>query len=143
MVEFWIYISFFICKLTFVKELHCQVYGLQTNQKQQFIIITMYCSYLLLCVCIQVVSQTVSVVDLSCYSLETVPEYLFYCQDITHLNLRHNFMNLQGPGGLLNLPRWHEWSPYTVKLWDFFITWQHLIAITWAYAPNVLINWHP
>lgn len=55
--------------------------------------------------CKQVVSQTVSMVDLSCYSLETVPEYLFYSQDITHLNLRHNFMSLQGPGGLLNLPR--------------------------------------
>lgn len=57
------------------------------------------------CVCVQVVSQTVSMVDLSCYSLEAVPEYLFYSQDITHLNLRHNFMSLQGPGGLLNLPR--------------------------------------
>ncbi|XP_078800607.1 PH domain leucine-rich repeat-containing protein phosphatase 2 isoform X2 [Oryzias latipes] len=56
----------------------------------------------------KVVSQTVSVVDLSCYSLETVPEYLFYCQDITHLNLRHNFMNLQGSGGLLNLPRFSQ-----------------------------------
>uniref|UniRef100_A0A673C7A6 PH domain and leucine rich repeat protein phosphatase 2 n=2 Tax=Sphaeramia orbicularis TaxID=375764 RepID=A0A673C7A6_9TELE len=53
----------------------------------------------------KVVSQTVSLVDLSCYSLEAVPEYLFYSQDITHLNLRHNFMSLQGPGGLLNLPR--------------------------------------
>ncbi|KAM7406136.1 hypothetical protein PAMP_000534 [Pampus punctatissimus] len=52
----------------------------------------------------KVVSQTVSLVDLSCYSLEAVPEYLFYSQDITHLNLRHNFMSLQGPGGLLNLP---------------------------------------
>ncbi|XP_041835866.1 PH domain leucine-rich repeat-containing protein phosphatase 2 isoform X1 [Melanotaenia boesemani] len=56
----------------------------------------------------KVVSQTVSLVDLSCYSLETVPEYLFYCQDITHLNLRHNFMSLQGPGGLLNLPRFSQ-----------------------------------
>ncbi|RVE74587.1 hypothetical protein OJAV_G00023030 [Oryzias javanicus] len=56
----------------------------------------------------KVVSQTVSVVDLSCYSLEIVPEYLFYCQDITHLNLRHNFMNLQGPGSLLNLPRFSQ-----------------------------------
>lgn len=44
-------------------------------------------------------------VDLSCYSLEEVPEYLFYSQDVTHLNLRHNFMSHQGPGGLLNLPR--------------------------------------
>uniref|UniRef100_A0A3Q1C0E6 PH domain leucine-rich repeat-containing protein phosphatase 2 n=1 Tax=Amphiprion ocellaris TaxID=80972 RepID=A0A3Q1C0E6_AMPOC len=56
----------------------------------------------------KVVSQTVSLVDLSCYSLETVPEYLFYSQDITHLNLRHNFMSLQGPGGLLNLPRFSQ-----------------------------------
>uniref|UniRef100_A0A8C1YBB5 PH domain leucine-rich repeat-containing protein phosphatase 2 n=1 Tax=Cyprinus carpio TaxID=7962 RepID=A0A8C1YBB5_CYPCA len=50
----------------------------------------------------KVVSQTISLVDLSCYSLEEVPEYLFYCQDITHLNLRHNFMSLDGPGGLLH-----------------------------------------
>uniref|UniRef100_A0A665VWL3 PH domain leucine-rich repeat-containing protein phosphatase 2 n=1 Tax=Echeneis naucrates TaxID=173247 RepID=A0A665VWL3_ECHNA len=56
----------------------------------------------------KVVSQTVSMVDLSCYSLEAVPEYLFYSQDITHLNLRHNFMSLQGPGGLLHLPRFSQ-----------------------------------
>ncbi|XP_038159417.1 PH domain leucine-rich repeat-containing protein phosphatase 2 [Cyprinodon tularosa] len=56
----------------------------------------------------KVVSQTVNLVDLSCYSLETVPEYLFYCQDLTHLNLRHNFMRLQGPGSLLNLPRFSQ-----------------------------------
>lgn len=40
----------------------------------------------------QVVSQTISLVDLSCYSLEAVPEYLFYSQDLTHLNLKHNFL---------------------------------------------------
>ncbi|XP_046898195.1 LOW QUALITY PROTEIN: PH domain leucine-rich repeat-containing protein phosphatase 2 [Hypomesus transpacificus] len=56
----------------------------------------------------KVVSQTVSLVDLSCYSLEAVPEYLFYSQDITHLNLRHNFMNLLGPGGLLTLCRFSQ-----------------------------------
>lgn len=56
----------------------------------------------------KVVSQTMSLVDLSCYSLETVPEYLFYSQDVTHLNLRHNFMSLQGPGSLLNLPRFSQ-----------------------------------
>uniref|UniRef100_H3C8S0 PH domain leucine-rich repeat-containing protein phosphatase 2 n=1 Tax=Tetraodon nigroviridis TaxID=99883 RepID=H3C8S0_TETNG len=56
----------------------------------------------------KVVSQTVSMVDLSCYSLEEVPEYLFYSQDVTHLNLRHNFMSHQGPGGLLNLPRFSQ-----------------------------------
>uniref|UniRef100_A0A8C2BHM1 PH domain and leucine rich repeat protein phosphatase 2 n=1 Tax=Cyprinus carpio TaxID=7962 RepID=A0A8C2BHM1_CYPCA len=53
----------------------------------------------------KVVSQTISLVDLSCYSLEEVPEYLFYCQDVTHLNLRHNFMSLDGPGGLVNFSR--------------------------------------
>ncbi|XP_059927962.1 PH domain leucine-rich repeat-containing protein phosphatase 2 [Gadus macrocephalus] len=56
----------------------------------------------------KVVSQTVCLVDLSCYNLEAVPEYLFYSQDITHLNLRHNFMTPQGPGGLLNLPRFSQ-----------------------------------
>ncbi|XP_064168565.1 PH domain leucine-rich repeat-containing protein phosphatase 2 [Anguilla rostrata] len=53
----------------------------------------------------KVVSQTVSLVDLSCYSLERVPEYLFYSQDITHLNLRHNFLRLEGAGGLHSLNR--------------------------------------
>lgn len=56
----------------------------------------------------KVVSQTVSLVDLSCYSLETVSEYLFYSQDITHLNLRHNFMSLEGPGSLMYLPRFSQ-----------------------------------
>nr|XP_049574672.1 PH domain leucine-rich repeat-containing protein phosphatase 2 [Syngnathus scovelli] len=56
----------------------------------------------------KVVAQTVSLVDLSCYSLEAVPEYLFYSQDVTHLNLRHNFMSLLGPGGLLHLPRFSQ-----------------------------------
>ncbi|KAJ8343740.1 hypothetical protein SKAU_G00310690 [Synaphobranchus kaupii] len=53
----------------------------------------------------KVVSQTVSLVDLSCYSLECVPEYLFYSQDITNLNLRHNFLRLEGAGGLHSLNR--------------------------------------
>ncbi|XP_076879891.1 PH domain leucine-rich repeat-containing protein phosphatase 2 isoform X2 [Brachyhypopomus gauderio] len=56
----------------------------------------------------KVVSQTVSLVDLSCYSLEQVPEYLLYCQDITHLNLRHNFISLEGPGGLCNFNRFAQ-----------------------------------
>ncbi|XP_068613253.1 PH domain leucine-rich repeat-containing protein phosphatase 2 [Brachionichthys hirsutus] len=56
----------------------------------------------------KVVSQTVSLVDLSCYSLEAMPEYLLYSQDVTHLNLRHNFMSLKGPGGLLSLPRFSQ-----------------------------------
>ncbi|KAJ8339964.1 hypothetical protein SKAU_G00345970 [Synaphobranchus kaupii] len=56
----------------------------------------------------KVVSQTVSLVDLSCYSLEGVPECLFYSQDITHLNLRHNFLSLEGAGGLQNLSRFSQ-----------------------------------
>ncbi|XP_060796787.1 PH domain leucine-rich repeat-containing protein phosphatase 2 [Neoarius graeffei] len=56
----------------------------------------------------KVVSQTISLVDLSCYSLEEVPEYLFYSQDVTHLNLRHNFISLQGPGGLCNFNRFTQ-----------------------------------
>lgn len=56
----------------------------------------------------KVVSQTISLVDLSCYSLEEVPEYLFYCQDVTHINLRHNFMRLDGPGGLINFNRFAQ-----------------------------------
>lgn len=55
---------------------------------------------------VQVVSQRISTVDLSCYSLEEVPEHLFYSQDITYLNLRHNFMQLDRPGGLDTLYRY-------------------------------------
>ncbi|XP_053369723.1 PH domain leucine-rich repeat-containing protein phosphatase 2 [Clarias gariepinus] len=56
----------------------------------------------------KVVSQTISLVDLSCYSLEELPEYLFYSQDVTHLNLRHNFISLEGPGGLCNFNRFTQ-----------------------------------
>ncbi|XP_041078129.1 PH domain leucine-rich repeat-containing protein phosphatase 2-like isoform X2 [Polyodon spathula] len=56
----------------------------------------------------KVVSQTVSVVDLSCYSLEEVPECLFYSQDVTHLNLRNNFMRSDRTGGLHSLSRFSQ-----------------------------------
>ncbi|TUG88273.1 PH domain leucine-rich repeat-containing protein phosphatase 2 [Bagarius yarrelli] len=56
----------------------------------------------------KIVSQTISLVDLSCYSLEEVSEYLFYSQDVTHLNLRHNFISLEGPGGLCNFNRFTQ-----------------------------------
>ena len=61
---------------------------------------TLLAQMALLCDLIQVVSQRISTVDLSCHSLEEVPEHLFYSQDITYLNLRHNFMQLERPGGL-------------------------------------------
>lgn len=47
----------------------------------------------LACLC-QIASQRVSSVDLSCCSLEELPPQLFYSQDLTHLNLKHNFMSL-------------------------------------------------
>lgn len=53
----------------------------------------------------QIVSMRFSMVDLSCYSLEEVPEHLFYSQDITYLNLRHNFMRTSGAGSLDSLCR--------------------------------------
>ncbi|KAK2085403.1 PH domain leucine-rich repeat-containing protein phosphatase 2 [Saguinus oedipus] len=58
--------------------------------------------------CLFVVSQRISTVDLSCYSLEEVPEHLFYSQDITYLNLRHNFMQLERPGGLDTLYKFSQ-----------------------------------
>ncbi|KAK0136080.1 PH domain leucine-rich repeat-containing protein phosphatase 1 [Merluccius polli] len=41
----------------------------------------------------KIASQRVSSVDLSCCSLEELPSPLFYSQDLTHLNLKHNFMS--------------------------------------------------
>ncbi|XP_046873020.1 LOW QUALITY PROTEIN: PH domain leucine-rich repeat-containing protein phosphatase 1-like [Hypomesus transpacificus] len=38
-------------------------------------------------------SQRVSSVDLSCCSLEELPSKLFYSHDLTHLNLKHNFLS--------------------------------------------------
>nr|XP_023679255.1 PH domain leucine-rich repeat-containing protein phosphatase 1 [Paramormyrops kingsleyae] len=40
----------------------------------------------------KMVSQRISSVDLSGCSLERLPHNLFYSQDLTHLNLKHNFM---------------------------------------------------
>uniref|UniRef100_A0A8C9XC22 protein-serine/threonine phosphatase n=1 Tax=Sander lucioperca TaxID=283035 RepID=A0A8C9XC22_SANLU len=44
----------------------------------------------------KMVSQRINSVDLSCCSLEQLPPNLFYSHDLTHLNLKHNFL----PGGL-------------------------------------------
>lgn len=41
----------------------------------------------------QIASQRVNSVDLSCCSLEELPAQLFYSQDLTHLNLKNNFMS--------------------------------------------------
>ncbi|XP_078055913.1 PH domain leucine-rich repeat-containing protein phosphatase 1 [Mustelus asterias] len=45
----------------------------------------------------KIVSQRISSVDLSCCSLENLPSNLFYSQDLTHLNLKQNFLK-QNPG---------------------------------------------
>lgn len=38
------------------------------------------------------VSQRINSVDLSCCSLEQLPPNLFYSHDLTHLNLKQNFL---------------------------------------------------
>ncbi|XP_073777896.1 PH domain leucine-rich repeat-containing protein phosphatase 1 isoform X1 [Danio rerio] len=40
----------------------------------------------------KMVSQRISSVDLSCCSLEKLPPNLLFSQDLTHLNLKHNFL---------------------------------------------------
>ncbi|XP_051943767.1 PH domain leucine-rich repeat protein phosphatase 1 [Hippocampus zosterae] len=40
----------------------------------------------------KMVSQRINSVDLSCCSLEQLPSNLFYSHDLTHLNLKHNFL---------------------------------------------------
>uniref|UniRef100_A0A8D3BK64 protein-serine/threonine phosphatase n=1 Tax=Scophthalmus maximus TaxID=52904 RepID=A0A8D3BK64_SCOMX len=40
----------------------------------------------------KMVSQRINSVDLSCCSLEQLPTNLFYSHDLTHLNLKHNFL---------------------------------------------------
>uniref|UniRef100_A0A672FV48 PH domain leucine-rich repeat protein phosphatase 1-like n=1 Tax=Salarias fasciatus TaxID=181472 RepID=A0A672FV48_SALFA len=41
----------------------------------------------------KIASQRVNSVDLSCCSLEELPTQLFYSQDLTHLNLKNNFLS--------------------------------------------------
>uniref|UniRef100_A0A7N6BSK6 PPM-type phosphatase domain-containing protein n=1 Tax=Anabas testudineus TaxID=64144 RepID=A0A7N6BSK6_ANATE len=41
----------------------------------------------------KIASQRVNSVDVSCCSLEELPAQLFYSQDLTHLNLKNNFMS--------------------------------------------------
>uniref|UniRef100_A0A7N9AUS6 PH domain leucine-rich repeat protein phosphatase 1-like n=1 Tax=Mastacembelus armatus TaxID=205130 RepID=A0A7N9AUS6_9TELE len=41
----------------------------------------------------KIASQRVNSVDMSCCSLEELPAQLFYSQDLTHLNLKNNFMS--------------------------------------------------
>ncbi|GAB1285317.1 PH domain leucine-rich repeat-containing protein phosphatase 1 [Apodemus speciosus] len=57
----------------------------------------------------QVASQRISSVDLSCCSLEHLPANLFYSQDLTHLNLKQNFLrqtpSLPAARGLSELQR--------------------------------------
>ncbi|XP_059975433.1 PH domain leucine-rich repeat-containing protein phosphatase 1 [Mesoplodon densirostris] len=60
----------------------------------------------------KVASQRISSVDLSCCSLEHLPANLFYSQDLTHLNLKQNFLrqspNLPTARGLNELQRFSK-----------------------------------
>ncbi|RXM30626.1 PH domain leucine-rich repeat-containing protein phosphatase 1 [Acipenser ruthenus] len=60
----------------------------------------------------KIVSQRISSVDLSCCSLEHLPANLFYSQDLTHLNLKQNFLrHTLGPvasRGLTELQRFSK-----------------------------------
>ncbi|KAK1172449.1 PH domain leucine-rich repeat-containing protein phosphatase 1-like [Acipenser oxyrinchus oxyrinchus] len=60
----------------------------------------------------KIVSQRISSVDLSCCSLEHLPANLFYSQDLTHLNLKQNFLrHALGPiasRGLTELQRFSK-----------------------------------
>ncbi|KAL4630989.1 PH domain leucine-rich repeat-containing protein phosphatase 1-like [Arapaima gigas] len=68
----------------------------------------------------KMVSQRISSVDLSCCSLEHLPPALFYSQDLTHLNLKHNFLV---PGrGLVELQRFSKLRSLNLSsnhLWEF------------------------
>ncbi|XP_060100351.1 PH domain leucine-rich repeat-containing protein phosphatase 1 [Heteronotia binoei] len=60
----------------------------------------------------KIASQRISSVDLSCCSLEDLPANLFYSQDLTHLNLKQNFLRLSPSssiiGGLNELQRFSK-----------------------------------
>uniref|UniRef100_H3CE91 protein-serine/threonine phosphatase n=1 Tax=Tetraodon nigroviridis TaxID=99883 RepID=H3CE91_TETNG len=59
----------------------------------------------------KMVSQRINSVDLSCCSLEQLPPNLFYSQDLTHLNLKHNF--LSADQRLQQLQRYREVSRFS------------------------------
>uniref|UniRef100_A0A3B3ZPP0 PPM-type phosphatase domain-containing protein n=1 Tax=Periophthalmus magnuspinnatus TaxID=409849 RepID=A0A3B3ZPP0_9GOBI len=64
----------------------------------------------------KIASQRVNSVDLSCCSLEELPTQLFYSQDLTHLNLKNNFLSLRKgvPGSLDQIT--HDWSLRSLSL---------------------------
>ncbi|KAJ6654699.1 hypothetical protein lerEdw1_006660, partial [Lerista edwardsae] len=49
----------------------------------------------------KIASQRISSVDLSCCSLEDLPANLFYSQDLTHLNLKQNFLRLNSSSSVV------------------------------------------
>ncbi|XP_044125510.1 PH domain leucine-rich repeat-containing protein phosphatase 2 [Bufo gargarizans] len=88
----------------------------------------------------KVVSQRLSTVDLSCQSLKEIPEHLFYCQDITNLNLRHNFLQLDSAAGVTSLARFSQLRVLNLsqnKLGDFPL---QLCEITTLTELNVSCN---
>uniref|UniRef100_F7G0V1 protein-serine/threonine phosphatase n=1 Tax=Ornithorhynchus anatinus TaxID=9258 RepID=F7G0V1_ORNAN len=78
---------------------HCLAFSSSGPQSQTYYVcfdtFTEYLRWLRLAS--KVASQRISSVDLSCCSLEQLPANLFYSQDLTHLNLKQNFLR-PGPG---------------------------------------------
>uniref|UniRef100_H3CL55 adenylate cyclase n=1 Tax=Tetraodon nigroviridis TaxID=99883 RepID=H3CL55_TETNG len=75
---------------------HCLAFSAASSQSQTYYV--SYDSYTehlrWLRTASKMASQRVNSVDLSCCSLEELPPQLFYSQDLTHLNLKNNFMSL-------------------------------------------------
>ncbi|XP_006892820.1 PREDICTED: PH domain leucine-rich repeat-containing protein phosphatase 1 [Elephantulus edwardii] len=93
------------------KHQHCLAFSSSGSQSQTYYIcfdtFTEYLRWLRQVS--KVASQRISSVDLSCCSLEHLPANLFYSQDLTHLNLKQNFLgqnpSLPAARGLSELQR--------------------------------------
>ncbi|KAG8442479.1 hypothetical protein GDO86_011320 [Hymenochirus boettgeri] len=81
------------------KHQHCLAFSSSGPQSQTyFVCFDTFTDYLRwLRQASKIASQRISSVDLSCCSLEYLPENLFYSQDLTHLNLKQNILRLS-PG---------------------------------------------
>ncbi|MEE6465238.1 hypothetical protein FKM82_006504 [Ascaphus truei] len=78
------------------KHQHCLAFSSSGPQSQTYYIcVDTFTDYLRwLRQASKIASQRISSVDLSCCSLEHLPENLFYSQDLTHLNLKQNVLRL-------------------------------------------------
>ncbi|XP_038626163.1 PH domain leucine-rich repeat-containing protein phosphatase 1 [Tachyglossus aculeatus] len=90
---------------------HCLAFSSSGPQSQTYYVcfdtFTEYLRWLRLAS--KVASQRISSVDLSCCSLEQLPANLFYSQDLTHLNLKQNFLR-PGPSASRGLEELQRFS---------------------------------